>query len=119
MNAGHPLNRFERLMSLFTRVQPGEGRCIAILSLQACALMMAWYLIRRKRPAPPAAAANRDVNLDIGEQVLIEAWNADGTASVRFRGAQWTAVARPGNPPSAGMHRVAEVVGNRLVVEKS
>ena len=51
MNAGYPLNRFERLMSLFTRVQPGEGRCIAILSLQACALMMAWYLIRPVREA--------------------------------------------------------------------
>ena len=51
MNAGHPLTRFERLMSLFTRVQPGEGRCIAMLSLQACALMMAWYLIRPVREA--------------------------------------------------------------------
>jgi len=51
MNACHTLNRFERLLSLFTRVQPGEGRCIAILSLQACTLMMAWYLIRPVREA--------------------------------------------------------------------
>ena len=51
MNARHPLNRFERLLSLFTRVQPGEGRCIALLSLQACTLMMAWYLIRPVREA--------------------------------------------------------------------
>ena len=51
MHAGHPLNRFERTLSLFTRVQPAEGRCIALLSLQACALMMAWYLIRPVREA--------------------------------------------------------------------
>jgi membrane protein implicated in regulation of membrane protease activity len=58
------------------------------------------------------------MNLDIGEQVLIEGWNADGTASVRFRGAQWTAVPRPGSTPATGLHRVAEVIGNRLVVDK-
>jgi len=51
MIAIHPLGRFERLLSLFTRVQPGEGRCVAILSLQAAALMMAWYLIRPVREA--------------------------------------------------------------------
>lgn len=45
------LNRFERLLTAFARVQPGEGRCIAILSFQACALMMAWYLIRPVREA--------------------------------------------------------------------
>jgi len=27
-------------------------------------------------------------------------------------------ISRPGNLPSAGMHRVAEVVGNRLLVDK-
>jgi membrane protein implicated in regulation of membrane protease activity len=80
--------------------------------------VLTWYLVRRNRPAPPAAAANRDINLDIGEQVLIETWNPDGTANVRYRGAQWTAVPRSGNSPSTGMHRVAEVVGNRLVVDK-
>ena len=45
------LNRFEKFLTAFTRVEPGEGRCIAMLSLQACALMMAWYLIRPVREA--------------------------------------------------------------------
>ncbi|HSV60200.1 MAG TPA: NfeD family protein [Variovorax sp.] len=91
---------------------------LVVAAVVGVGAVLAWYLIRRKRPAPPAPAANRDINLDIGEQVLIEAWNPDGTASVRFRGAQWTAVPRPGNSPSTGMHRVAEVVGSRLVVDK-
>jgi AAA family ATP:ADP antiporter len=45
------LTGFERLIALFTRVQPGEGRCIAALWLQACVLMVAYYLIRPVREA--------------------------------------------------------------------
>ncbi len=51
MNASNQPSPFERLLSLFTRVQPGEGKCIAVLSLQAAALMMSWYLIRPVREA--------------------------------------------------------------------
>jgi len=45
------LSGFERLLSLFTRVQAGEGRCIALLGVQACSLMVAYYLIRPVREA--------------------------------------------------------------------
>lgn len=79
----------------------------------------AWHLIRRRRPADPPSEANRDMNLDIGESIQVDHWNQDGTASVRYRGAQWTVVPRPGVVPSTGMHRVAEVIGNRLVVDKA
>jgi AAA family ATP:ADP antiporter len=51
MNAGGQLSRFERLLSLSTKVQAGEGRCIALLLLQATALMVAYYLIRPVREA--------------------------------------------------------------------
>ena len=40
-----------------------------------------WHLKRGKRPDGPVASANRDVNLDVGEIVHVDAWNADGTAS--------------------------------------
>ena len=76
------------------------------------------YLRRRRRPGAPSARADRSVNLDIGETIHIEAWNSDGTAQVRYRGAQWTALARPGSSPTPGAHRVAELVGNRLLVDK-
>jgi len=36
---------------------------------------------------------------------------------VRYRGASWTAIHRPGITPSTGMHRVAELVGSRLLVD--
>jgi len=91
---------------------------LVVAALVGSVSVLAWYLIRRRRPAEPPSTANRDLSLDIGEQVMIDAWNADGTASVRFRGAQWTAIARPGVTTAVGLHRVAEVIGNRLVVDR-
>lgn len=79
----------------------------------------AWHWKRSKNPAPLPANSNRDVNLDIGEAVQVEHWNADGTATVKFRGANWTAV--PSNPDEfaeAGNFRIREMQGNRLIIEK-
>ncbi|MGQ0429300.1 MAG: NTP/NDP exchange transporter [Gammaproteobacteria bacterium] len=42
---------FERLLSAFTRVHAGEGRCIAVLCAQAFLLMVAYYLVRPVREA--------------------------------------------------------------------
>ena len=77
-----------------------------------------WHFRQSRRPPAPAASANRDVNLDIGETVQVEAWQTDGTAAVQYRGANWTVLHRSGNVPSAGAHRVVEVIGSRLMVEK-
>ncbi len=57
---------------------------------------VACYYFRKKGPGAPSARADRNVNLDVGETVSIDQWNADGTASVKYRGAQWTAIHRPG-----------------------
>ena len=45
------LTAVERFLTLFTRVQPGEGRSVGILALQAFTLMVAYYLIRPVREA--------------------------------------------------------------------
>lgn len=79
--------------------------------------VVAWYFIKKKRPGDPSARADASVHLDVGETVQIDSWNADGTATVRYRGASWTAIHRPGITPSTGMHRVAELVGSRLLVD--
>jgi membrane protein implicated in regulation of membrane protease activity len=80
--------------------------------------VVGWHFYRGKQPQGPRAEANRDVNLDIGETVQVEGWKPDGTAVVKYRGANWT-VSDAGTPPHLpGAHRVREVVGNRLVVEK-
>lgn len=77
-----------------------------------------WHLKRGRRPAGPPASANPDVNLDVGEIVHVDAWKPDGTATIKYRGANWTAVAEAGAEQAPGAHRVREVIGNRLVVEK-
>ncbi|MBT2324261.1 NfeD family protein [Variovorax paradoxus] len=92
---------------------------LVVAAVVGVGAMLIWHIIRRRRPAEPPTGANRDVNLDIGESVYVDAWNPDGTATVRYRGAQWTVVPRAGSTPSIGEHRVAEVVGSRLVVDKT
>jgi membrane protein implicated in regulation of membrane protease activity len=78
----------------------------------------AWHLVRRKSPPAAQASANRDVNLDVGETVYVESWRPDGTATVKYRGAQWTVTSATGEPEGTGAYMVREVVGNRLIVQK-
>lgn len=79
--------------------------------------VVSWNYAKRRRPGDPSARADRSVNLDVGETLMIDAWNPDGTSLVKYRGATWTAIHRPGVTPSTGMHRVSELVGNRLLVD--
>ena len=81
--------------------------------------VVAWHMRQKHSRSEPPAQANPNVNLDIGETVHIAAWNTDGTANVQYRGANWTAMHRAGVSPSPGAHRVAELVGSRLLVDKS
>ena len=83
------------------------------------AAVVVWYLRKKNHRSEPLAQANPNVNMDIGELVLVPAWNPDGTAQVHYRGAQWTVFHRPGITPSPGAHRVAEMVGSRFLVDKA
>lgn len=75
--------------------------------------------IRRIRSSGLPASADPAMSLDIGETVTVNQWEADGTARVAYRGAQWTAVLRAGSMPAPGQYRVVELQGNRLVVDKA
>ncbi len=90
---------------------------MVVAAIVGIGAVLAWYAVRRGRPAEAPSRANRNVNLDIGERVHVPRWASDGTAAVRYRGAQWTVVPRPGTIPIAGEHQVVEMHGNRLVVE--
>ncbi len=79
--------------------------------------VVACYMVRRRRPGDPSPRAERSVNLDVGEIVQVDGWNTDGTAQIRYRGAAWTVMHRPGTAPRPGPHRVAELVGSRLLVD--
>jgi membrane protein implicated in regulation of membrane protease activity len=76
----------------------------------------AWHLHRAREPRSAPVQSNRDANLDIGETVRVDAWNADRTARVSYRGAGWTAVFRGEATPAPGEFRIVEINGNRLVV---
>ncbi|WP_332740549.1 NfeD family protein [Hydrogenophaga sp.] len=93
------------------------GQLIAA-AFTGTAAVVAWYVVKRRRTTDPSVRAMRSVNLDVGEILQIDEWNADGTASVKYRGALWTVIQRPGNPPVPGAYRVAELVGSRLLVDK-
>jgi membrane protein implicated in regulation of membrane protease activity len=98
------------------------GASITVQLLAAAAVgggaVLGWHLKRSREPQAPDASVNPDVNLDIGEVVHIASWNADGTASIKYRGANWTAIPVEGAIPVAGPHRVRQVIGSRLVVEQ-
>ena len=80
--------------------------------------VVAWHLKRERAPKAAPASANRDVNLDVGESVHIDSWNADGIATVKYRGANWQVSLRSDAAPEPGPHVIEEVIGNRLIVRK-
>lgn len=92
---------------------------LATAAVVGLGLVSGCYLIRKRRPGDPSVRAMRSVNLDVGEVIRIEQWDQDGTASVRYRGAQWTVLLREGQPAEPGLFKVTELVGNRLMVDKA
>ena len=87
---------------------------VAIAALLGAGATAAWHLKRARSPRSAPAESNRDVNLDIGEQVMVRAWAADGSTRVHHRGSTWTARLAPGLPPSSGAHVIVAVQGNQL-----
>ena len=77
-----------------------------------------WHWQNGNRPQAATANANPDVHIDIGESVQVDQWMPDGTASVKYRGANWTAIQATPALQMTGQFRIKEMLGNRLVVEK-
>ncbi len=75
-----------------------------------------WHWRRTRHGQEPRIARNRDVNLDVGEHVRVDAWGPDGTARIQYRGAQWQARLEGGHDAAPGEHRIAAVEGNWLVL---
>ena len=97
----------------------GTGGQFLAAAVVGSVAVIALYLGKRRKASDPSVRSLRIVNLDVGEIVQVDQWQADGTASVKYRGAQWTVILRDGAAPEPGAFRVAELVGNRLLVEKT
>ncbi len=90
---------------------------IAVAAVVGGAACITLLLIRGK-PTHNDVEANRNINLDIGETVQVDAWNPDRTSNVQYRGANWAVVAALGyTATEPGLHRVRELDGSRLVLE--
>ena len=95
----------------------GVSMQVIIAALVGGGATALWHWRRFKQPQSAPARANRDVNLDIGERVVVRAWVDDGTTRVQYRGSMWTARRAPDAQIATGEHRVAAVEGNWLVLE--
>jgi membrane protein implicated in regulation of membrane protease activity len=94
----------------------GISEQIIVAALVGGGATGAWHWHRSRQPRSAPARENRDVNLDIGERVNVNAWHADRTARVHYRGSVWTARLAPGSTAASGEHRVSAVEGNWLVL---
>ena len=92
---------------------------VIVASLVGGGAVLAWHIKRRRGPAPPATAANRNLNLDVGERLNVETWNADRTARVHYRGAQWSARFVGPGEPAPGTHVIEEVRHNELALRRA
>ena len=90
---------------------PAQIITAAVVGSGATAL---WHFKRASQPRSAPVRENRDANLDIGASVMVDAWRADGTAQVPYRGSVWAARLRSGSPSRPGAHMVSAVEGNWL-----
>ena len=81
------------------------------------AAVLAWD--RKREPGRVEAAANRDINLDIGEQLEVDAWSPEGTARVPYRGSAWNVRWIGDGPCEPGTHVIAEVRHNELALRRT
>lgn len=91
---------------------------IVVAAFVSTGTVLGWRSYKKAQPPSPPVSANPDVNLDIGETVQVDAWNPDGTGTVKYRGASWAVANAPGGPLSVGPHQVVEVIGSRLILRK-
>lgn len=78
--------------------------------------MAGWHVRRARAPRSAPAALNKDVNLDIGSGVQVDAWQPDGTARVSYRGTTWAVRFTGPGQPAPGPHVIVSVQSGWLGV---
>ena len=91
---------------------------LVIAALIGGGAVVAWHFLRGKKMVGKKAEFNNDVNMDIGQTVHVDTWQADGTATIKYRGANWTAQLQEGSSSGAGAYSVEQVIGSRLILKK-
>ena len=75
-----------------------------------------WHLKRARAPRSAPVENNRDVNIDIGQRVQVDAWLPDGSARAQYRGAAWTVRFSGSGVPAPGVHVIVSVQSSHLGV---
>ena len=96
----------------------GVSTQLVIAAVVGGGAVVAWHLLRGKKSVGKNAEFNSDVNMDIGQTIYVESWQPDGTASVKYRGANWTAQLQADSDASSGNFVIEQVVGSRFIVKK-
>jgi membrane protein implicated in regulation of membrane protease activity len=73
------------------------------------------YSLQKLKSHPEQVSAQ---HLDVGEIVEVHEWLSNGTAQVKHRGANWTAVCAEGHSQAPGVYQIQDIQGNTLVLEK-
>ncbi len=77
----------------------------------------AWHLWRQRAArSEPEAGRNHDLLLDIGQQVDVPAWDAQGRTQVHYRGALWQARWADPAPAQTGRLTIRALDGNELLL---
>ncbi|HEY4084205.1 MAG TPA: NfeD family protein [Burkholderiaceae bacterium] len=77
-----------------------------------------WHMKRIKTGGTKTpAGSNPDANLDIGQEVQVKHWQADGSATVRYRGAEWSARFAGQGTPEAGKFTIRAIEGSCLQLD--
>lgn len=82
------------------------------------AAVVAWHQTRSQRPPSLPASSNPDVSLDIGQPVQVQAWSAEGTTQVHYRGAAWQARFVGSWPAQTGQHLIKAIEGSCLLLDR-
>jgi membrane protein implicated in regulation of membrane protease activity len=97
----------------------GAGLSLQLLAaaLVGGGAVVLWHLKRGAGPAVPPLSENRDVNIDVGEEIEVTEWQLDGAGHALYRGARWEVRHSGGGTPRPGRHVIRSVEGNRLHVQ--
>ena len=91
---------------------PAQMLAAAVIGVAATGLL---HRSRFGKPLRQATGCDPNMNMDIGQTVQVDSW-ADGKARAMYRGAAWDIDLAPGAMPEAGVFKIVELRGSRLVV---
>ena len=106
---------FGALAALFGVSVPAQTIVAAVVGVIATGVL---HRSRFGRPARMNPARDQNMNLDIGQTLMVDHWQG-GKARVMYRGAMWDVELGPGAMAEGGTFKIVEVQGSRLIVANS